>query len=66
MVLGLIPNASGLQAGLPDYGKNHSIFSSILVEIEITIIVTIIFELENMIYLFSMSIPKNTLQLGTL
>ena len=66
MVLGLIPNAPGLQAGLPDYGKNQSIFSSILVEIEITIIVTIIFELENMIYLFSMSIPKNTLQLGTL
>jgi hypothetical protein len=33
----------------------------ILVNIEITIIQTIIFEFENMMYLFSMSLPKNTL-----
>ena len=33
----------------------------ILVNSEITIIQSIIFEFENMMYLFSMSLPKNTL-----
>jgi hypothetical protein len=32
-----------------------------LVDIEITIIQTIIFEFENMLYLFSMTLPKKTL-----
>ena len=36
------------------------IITIILVNIEITIIQTIIFEFENMMYLFSMSLPKNT------
>ena len=48
---------SGL--GLIDYGK--IIMTIILVNIEITITQTIIFEFENMIYLFSMSLPKITL-----
>ena len=38
----------------------------ILVNIEIMIIQTIIFEFENMMNLFSMTMPKNTLQLRTL
>ena len=37
------------------------IITIILVNIEITIIQTIIFESENMLYLFSMSLPKNAL-----
>ena len=37
------------------------IITIILVNIEITIIQTIIFEFENMLYLFSMSLPKKTL-----
>ena len=35
------------------------IITIVLVNIEITIIQTIIFEFENMLYLFSMSLPKN-------
>ena len=38
----------------------------ILVNIEITIIQTIIFEFESMIYLFSIILQNNTLQLWTL
>ena len=37
------------------------IITIILVNIEITIIQTIIFEFENTMYLFSMSLPNNTL-----
>ena len=35
------------------------IITIILVNIEITIIQTIVFEFENMMYLFSMSLPKH-------
>ena len=42
-----------------------TIITIILVNIEITIIQTIIFEFENVLYLFTMSLPKKTLQLGT-
>jgi hypothetical protein len=41
------------------------IIKIILVNIEITIIQTIIFEFEDMLYLFSMSLPKKTLELRT-
>jgi hypothetical protein len=37
------------------------IITIILVNIEITIIQTIIFEFENVLYLFTMSLPKKTL-----
>ena len=37
------------------------IITIILVNIEITIIQTIIFEFENMMYVFSMSLQKNSL-----
>ena len=42
--------------GLLDYGKNR--ITIILADNEITIIQKIIFELENMMYVFSMSLPK--------
>ena len=42
------------------------IITIILVNIEITIIQSIIFQFENMLCLFSMSLPKKTLQLRTL
>ena len=44
-------------------GKN--VITIILVNIDITIIQTIIFEFENIVYLFGMSLPKNTLELRT-
>jgi hypothetical protein len=39
------------------------IITIILVNIEIMIIQTMIFEFENMMYLFSLSLPKNTFNL---
>ena len=50
------PRAHYTEVGLLDYGRNHIMI--FLVNIEITIIQTIIFEFERMMYLFSMSLPK--------
>ena len=55
-----VPTRKYKGLGLLDYGK-IIIIPIILLNVEIPIIQTIIFEFENMMYLFSMSLPINTL-----
>ena len=58
------PAPSCLQAGAGSI-MGKIIIPIILVNIEFTIIQTIIFEFEDMLCLFSMSLPKKTLELRT-
>ena len=53
------PTPSWWAVGLLHHGKNHN--HECLVNIEIKIIQTIIFEFENVLHLFTMSLPKKTL-----